>query len=334
VGACAISTQVPLLRSHPALFFAGLFYGIAQGISPAWLFQGLERMAMAAAFEVAGKLAGLAAIFLFVRAAADSWKVVVFYSLAPVLTCGCALWMMYRQLRLRFPTVPMIRRALKIGWPMFLLRGGMATYSVANVLILALFAPVGVVGYYASAAKLSQAIGGLLMPIRDAFYPRLSHLATRSPKENERLTRISAVIESGCGAMLSILTWACAGILIKTVFGPSFAGAAPILQILAVLPLIFALTDAIGFQTLLPAGKESLLTKGIVAGGLINCVMAFLLAPRFQASGMAWSVVMAEAAICVILVCIVARTTNLFRGPEPDPLFTAMLADGPGRTHK
>jgi O-antigen/teichoic acid export membrane protein len=64
---------------------------------------------------------------------------------------------------------------------------------------------------------------------------------------------------------------------------------------------------------LLPAGKEAIVTKAVVAGGLVNLAFAFVLAPRFLGKGMAVSVVLAEAAVCGILVCIVARTTKLFR---------------------
>jgi PST family polysaccharide transporter len=336
--AWAVSTQVPLLRSHPRLLCAGLVYGVAQGIAPLWLFQGLERMTLAATLEVAGKLSALVAIFLFVHAPSDEWKVLAFQSFAPVITAVVGIWMAHRLISFRLPTFAMIWQALRGGWPMFLLRGGMATYSTANVLILAMFAPASIVGYYASAEKLSKAIIGLLMPIRDAFYPRLSHLAAHSPKESERLTRISALIEGGCGLILCVLTWSCASIIVKTVFGKSFGEAVPILQILAALPLIFSLSDAIGFQSLLPAGKESIVTKVMVAGGLVNCSLAFFFAPRFQGSGMAISVVIAEAAVCTIMVVIVARTTKLFRRRSTDSAdgvsFTSVLVEMPTRTHE
>jgi polysaccharide transporter, PST family len=334
----AIATQVPLLRSHPRLLCAGLVYGVAQGITPLWLFQGLERMTLAASLEVAGKLSALAAIFLFVHAPSDEWKVLVFQSFAPVVTAVVGIWMAHRLISFRMPTSSMIWQALRGGWPMFLLRGGIATYSTANVLILAMFAPASIVGYYASAEKLSKAILGLLLPIRDAFYPRLSHLAAHSPKESERLTRISALIEGGCGLILSVVTWVCASIIVKTVFGKSFEGTVPILQILAALPFIFSLSDAIGFQSLLPAGKESLVTKAIVAGALVNCSLAFFFAPRFQGSGMAISVVIAEVVVCAIMVVIVARTTKLFRRRSTDPAdgvgFTSALVEVPTRSRE
>ena len=115
-------------------------------------------------------------------------------------------------------------------------------------------------------------------------------------------------------------------------------GAVPILRILAVLPFIFSLADAIGFQSLLPAGKELLATKAIVAGALVNVSLATFLAPRFQGHGMAISVVITEAAVCTILVCIVARTTKLFRRRNIDQAevvsFGPALADVPARINK
>ncbi len=309
--ALVASTQVPLLRSHPRLLCAGLVYGVAQGMMPTWLFQGLERMALASFLEITSKVAALGAVFLFVHSPSDEWKVLAFQSLAPAVSVLGGIWVAHRYLTLYLPTFHMVRESIKAGWKMFLLRSGFATYSTANVLILAMFAPAGIVGFYASAEKLSKAIVGLLLPIRDAFYPRLSQLAAHSMMENRRLTQISAYIEIGAGALLSVATFACAHLIVRIVFGPTFQAAVPILQILAVLPFITSLADAIGLQTLLPAGKESLVMIAIVAGGLVNLAFAVMLAPRFMAEGMAVAVALAECAVCIVLVCIVARTTTL-----------------------
>jgi PST family polysaccharide transporter len=321
VIALAVSTQVPLLSSHPKLLSAGIIYGVAGGLSPIWLFQGLERMALVASLEVSSKVAALGAILLFVHSPSDEWKVLAFQSAAPVVTMLVGFWMAHRLLTLYLPSLAMVWRALRMGWPMFLLRSGATTYSTGNVIILALFAPASIVGYFASAEKLAKAMTGLLMPIRDAFYPRLSQLAAHSHGENQRLTRISALIEVGCGLILSIAAFAGAHVIVRIVFGRTFEPAVALLQILALHPFITSLADAIGFQSLLPAGKEAIVTKAIVVGGLVNLASAFVLAPRFLGKGMAVSVVLAEAAVCGILVYIVARTTKLFRrgtGAEAD----------------
>jgi PST family polysaccharide transporter len=328
VIALAVSTQVPLLSSHPKLLSAGIIYGVAQGMSPIWLFQGLERMALAASLEVSSKVAALGAILLFVHSPSDEWKVLAFQSLAPVVTVLVGFWMAHRLLTLYLPSLDMVWHSLRTGWPMFLLRSGAATYSTANVLILALFAPASIVGYFASAEKLAKAITGLLMPIRDAFYPRLSHLAAHSFVESQRLTRLSALIEVGAGLMLSVATFAGAHVIVRIVFGRTFEPAVVLLQILALHPFITSLSDAIGFQSLLPAGKEALVTKAIVVGGLANLAFAFVLAPRFLGKGMAVSVIVAEFAVCAVLVSIVARTTAFFRREVPCNTDKAGFAQG------
>jgi polysaccharide transporter, PST family len=319
VVALVVSTRVPLLRLHPLLLCAGLVYGVAQGMAPIWLFQGLERMTLAATLEVSSKVAALGAIFLFVHSPRDEWKVLAFQSLAPVVTVLAGMWMAHRLLAMYLPSMAMVWKSLKDGWPMFLLRSGAASYSVCNVLILAMFAPASIVGYFASAEKLAKAITGLLMPIRDAFYPRLSQLAVHSIKESQRLTRISALIEIACGLILTVGTFAGAHILVRIVFGHNFDAAVPILQLLSIIPLLTALGDAIGFQSLLPAGKENIVTMAILLGGVVNLAFAVLLAPRFQGIGMAVSVDIAETAVCVTLVWVVARTTTFFRKEVSSP---------------
>jgi polysaccharide transporter, PST family len=318
--ALAVSTRVPLLRAHPRLLYAGLVYGVAQGMTPTWLFQGLERMTLASFLEVISKVGALGAIFLFVHSPGDAWKVLAFQSLAPMVSILWGFWVVHLFLTLYMPTFDMVWESIKAGWKMFLLRSGFATYSTANVLILAMFAPAGIVGYYASAEKVSRAIAGLLLPIRDAFYPRLSQLAAHSVKENQRLTRISAYIEIGAGVFLSVATCAGAHLIVRLLFGPKFDAVVPVLQILAWLPFVASLSDAIGLQTLLPAGKELLVMIAILAGGVVNVAFAVILAPRFMAEGMAVSVILAEVAVCGVLVWTVARTTALFQKQGPRPL--------------
>ena len=86
------------------------------------------------------------------------------------------------------------------------------------------------------------------------------------------------------------------------------------------------------------AGKGGLGAKGIVAGALVNVSLAAFLAPRFQGIGMAIAVVVTEVAVCTILVCIVAKTTRLFRRQRPERVdavsFSPVLADVPTRNHE
>lgn len=48
-------------------FSAGVFFAIAQSLSPLWYFQGLERLRLVAVLDIAGKLLAVAGILAFVR---------------------------------------------------------------------------------------------------------------------------------------------------------------------------------------------------------------------------------------------------------------------------
>ena len=91
--------------------------------------------------------------------------------------------MAYRTIPFCAPNLALIGEAFRLGWPMFVFRSGESLYGVGNVFVLGLFAPPAVVAYFASAEKISKAIFGLLNPIRESLYPRLSSLARYSGQD-------------------------------------------------------------------------------------------------------------------------------------------------------
>ena len=58
-----------------ALFWASTIWGVCQGINMLWFFQGLERMRLASALEIGGKVMATLSIFVLVRKPDDGWKV-------------------------------------------------------------------------------------------------------------------------------------------------------------------------------------------------------------------------------------------------------------------
>ncbi|MDQ6664686.1 MAG: flippase [Acidobacteriota bacterium] len=306
---------IPLLRDNPRLLLAGLFYALAQGFLPLWFFQGLERMRVAAALEISGKIVALAGLFIFVHAPADGWKVLALQGLAPALSSVAGIWLAYRAIPFRAPSLELVREALRTGWPMFLFRGGESLYGAGNAFILGLFAPPVVVGYFSSAEKMGKAAFGLLNPIREALYPRLSHLAIHNPARGASLARLGAVVMGLGGLFTGGLLYLAAPVLIRILMGHAFDPAVQVLRILSVLPFLLSFTYSIGLQWLWPLGRDGVVNRIILMAGVLNVCLAFLLARRFMHLGMAWSVVASETFVCVCLVTIVVRSTAFFDSP-------------------
>lgn len=311
VVAFLASRFLPVVEKRPELLVAGLVYAVAQGFAPLWFFQGLEQMRLAAALELSGKVAALVGLFLFVHGPTDDWKVLALTAVAPALSTTVGLALAYRRIPVHLPSAMLVRGALVMGAPMFLFRSAESLYGVGNVFLLGLFTTPEIVGYFAAAEKIAKAAFGLLNPIREAIFPRLSHLAVRGGEEAAGpLARLGAAVMISGGAMLGAGLFFFAPLATKLLLGGEFTPAVEALRILAILPFLLSITYSVGFQWLLPFGKDAVINQIILAAGLTNVVLSFLLARPFLHIGMAWAVVASEAFVAVSMVTVVSRTTG------------------------
>lgn len=316
VVAVIASHWIPILRDNPRLLAAGMLFACAASFSPVWFLQGMEKLRVAAALDISGKLIGLAGVLLVVHSSEDGWKVLAVQALAPGLATAVTLLIMYREIPFRAPTLSLVREAMLEGWPMFLLRSGSSLYSIANVFVLGLVAPAVSVGYFASAEKLYNASIGFLTPIQDSLYPRLSHLTGHSEGEARHLARIGAVLVCLIGLGLWVFLFFGAPILVPLFMGKGFEPAVTVLRILSFIMPFGGLAVA-GTQWLLPLGREKEVNRIIFSGGLLNVAIAFLLASKFGHIGMACSVLVAEVYVGLGMLWLVTRRTSFWDSALP-----------------
>ena len=101
----------------------------------------------------------------------------------------------------------------------------------------------------------------------------------------------------------------------RLLLGAEFEPAIEVLRILSVLPLLLSITYSIGFQWLLPFGKDAVINQIILTAGLLNLALSFLLARPFGHIGMAWAVVSAEAFVSISMVTAVWRASGTWTAP-------------------
>jgi PST family polysaccharide transporter len=331
ICAAFAATKIPILRAHPLLVIAGLCYAVFQGFAPLWFFQGLERMKLCAVLEIVGKMAGCICIFVFIHSPDDAWKVLAFQALAPAITSFLGLALAFRAIPCVRPRFHLFRSAFVQGWPMFLLRGGESLYSVGNSFILGLFVSTTFVGYFAGADKIARAAFGLLIPIRDVLFPRMSSLASKSFEKAERLARHGMVLMAAGGILLGAVQWIFAPTIVRILMGPEFAPAVSVLRIEAAYPILVSVACSLGMQWLVPLGYDRLVLRVTLIAGILNIVLATLLAPHFAHVGMAWGVVTTESFVSISFLITVARTCPLWgkrkgsRNSQPETCENAQI---------
>ena len=302
-----LESWIPLFRANPLFLWAAVFWAVAQSFSMLWYYQGFERMRLVAALDVVGRAAATAGIFIMVRHPADGWKVLVLQGSGSLLSVIVATALVYREIPVRLPNWRLVRDTLRMGWSMFLFRSSMSLYGAGNAFILGLFASPEAVGFYAGAEKLARALMGLLVPVHQSLYPRLSNLVQHNRPAANRLARFSMFLMSSIGMALSLAAFLGAPWAVPFILGNRFGASIPVLQIMAALPLLDALGTMFGVLWMVPLGLDRLFNRIILAGGALNLVLAVALAPRFAQIGMAAAVVATEIFVTLALYATLRR---------------------------
>lgn len=319
--AFVISHWIPTFREHPKLLWAGVFWALAAGFNPMWYFQGIERMRLVATLHVGAKALAVVGILVWVKKPEDGWTVLALMGVTSFFSTVAALTIAYREVPMRLANWARVLEALRLGWTMFLFRSAVSLYTVGNAFILGLFAPPHIVGYYASAEKISKAFLGLLGPISQALYPRLSHLAQHSRAEAARLARVGVYVIGLGGMLMGLAAFVFAPLLVPRILGEGYEPAIGVLRVLALLPPLIALSNVLGIQWMLPLGLDRPFNAIILGAGLVNLTLAVLLAPRFAHFGMAWAVVISE-------MLVTGGIYLLLRKRALDPFSYGRVAEG------
>src|SRR5882757_403507 len=290
-----------------ALFWASTIWGVCQGINMLWFFQGLERMRLASALEIGGKVMATLSIFVLVHKPDDGWKVMAAQCVGCVVAHGVTVVLAYREVGFRWPTPSSVWDALRLGSSMFLFRAVQVLSGSVNRLVLGSVAPVAVLGEYAGAEKITRVFQQGMWPVNQALYPKLTQQAQNNPRGALKTVRLSLLFLGGLGAFLGLGVFFGAPFLVHLILGPAFQEAVPVLRVFSLWIPLIALTTVIIFQLLLPNHLDNQFNFVNVTAGLLGIGAALLLAPRFGAIGIAWAAVSAQTYTLAALSFILWR---------------------------
>ena len=290
-----------------ALFWSSTIWGVCQGINMLWYFQGLERMRLASALEIGGKVVATLSIFALVHNPADGWKVMAAQCVGCVVAHGVTVVLAYREVGFVWPTFSSVLHALRLGWSMFLFRAIQGLTGSLNGLVLGWVAPMAVLGQYAGAERISRVFQQGLWPINQALYPNLTKRMRDNRHDAMKMVRLSIFFLGGLGLLFGLILFLGAPLLVHVVLGDAFHESIPALRVFSLWIPLIALSTVIIFQLLLPNQMDHQFNVVLLTAGLLGFGCALLLAPRLQAVGIAWSIVVAQLYTLIACSVLLAR---------------------------
>lgn len=303
---------IPQLRHTGALLAVTFLYVFGTTLFPLWLFQGLEKLKLAAALVGTARLFTVPALFLFVRSSSDYVKAGAIQASVEAVAAVLALPWLIRGAGLvwKKPSFSDVLGSLKQGWPLFL-SGSALFVSTSNATVILGFTAGQVqVGYFSAADKLIKAAVGALNPIGQALYPHLTSIKARSKDHALRLIRKSFVAMGVLALLISLITFVFARPICDIVLGHSFSQSAIVLEWLSPLPLLLALTNILGTQTMLVFEMDRAFTR-IMLRNVALALPLIILASAFWGATGAAAATSSMAALLVLAMAAALHAQGL-----------------------
>ena len=314
-----VSTFQDYGSSRFTLLSLAYLINFGDAITLSWFFVGREAPLGLVVTSLASRALTLPIVALLVRSSADL-EVAVFLVTLPALLGGAlALPWALRSFHFTFqlPSMRSLWSELRDGLTATL-SGVAASVNQPLTVVLLGSATVGAsIGEYGTALVVVTAGKQLLMPLSQVAYARTSFLEGQTPGGlvDARTRAVLWVCAWGALASLGLLIGA--PLLTTVLFGRAFAGAAVLIRIMSILPLLFICGQSVGTQFLFLAGKGRVVVAAMAAGNLACLGSVLLLTDRFQANGAAVSLVIGEAVAAGLMVWAGNLTRKEMRTSAP-----------------
>lgn len=270
--------SVPKYRGYWPLYAVSFLQVVGWALSPNWLLQGLQRMRLVAISDYGAKIASIGLLFVLVKARGD-------YITAASLQAGSFLMaaligllcvFLIAKVRLTRTSLASMLEAMRGGLPVFFSMVSVTVVASSNTIILGSLAPYREVGYMSMAMRLIIAIRALLNPVSSVVYPHLSKLAAQSPEAGiaflrRQLLWIGLPFLGVSIGQLLFGPW-----LVRLLFGPEYAESGILLQLMALTPVVYAVSTCFG-NYMLAFGYQKEWSRIILTGTVLNFALLALL---------------------------------------------------------
>ena len=276
---------------------------VSAGIDVSWLFIGLEDFKKNVVRNTVVKIVGLILILLFVKGKKD----VFLYALILSITQFTGQLLMFPYVyNLVDVKIPHLKEMVKIFLPVFLMfipQIGIQVYTVMNKIFLGILDTKVQTGYFDVSDKISRIAVTIPLSVISVMYPRISNLYSKNDEifAKEEIVKTIQIVHLVsfplCMGIVGCSKW-----MIPWFFGKGYLPVIKIVSIMASIVIIMSFSTAIGDLYLLAKNHMKAYIRAIFAGSCISVIGNFLLIPILHAIGAAYSVVLAELIVLIVML--------------------------------
>lgn len=284
-------------------------------IFPVWYFQGIQQMKFITVFNLIARIVSVAGIFSLVQTSGDYGLAAFLQSFTPLLAGIISLAVLAKRNPALFclPSWMEIKAKLCDGWDIFVSTLFINLYTNSNVFILGIMTNDTVVGHYAAASKLIEAVKGLLAPISNAIFPHISVLYKESKDKAVRfLCRMTRWV-GGASFAISLIVFVFAEEIVPLIMGSAYGESVLLLRIISFLPFIIGLSNIFGVQAMVAFGMQRVFSRILMASAVVNFVLVLPMIYLWQDVGLSITVVVVEICVTVSMYAVLRKNQIIIR---------------------
>lgn len=279
-----------------------LVYLLAYGFGPAWYFIGRSRLVVFSIYDIAVRLTGTAALFVF-SGQLDLAGVLWIYLVTSLLNTLGPNLVILKTVGFRGTGLHQVLSALRTGFPFFAVKGVSNLTGYLPTLLLGTTQPMSMIGLYASADRALRAGSGAASAGLNAFFSGAVTLHSADSGRGRREIFLLTTLIGFAALVVSAVTAIFAEQIVNLLFGEEFSASAGILQVLVwALPLrVTAL--ALSTLVLIPAGRERAVLRNVTISVVVLVLAGTPLIFFFGLTGTPYAVLLSEFALFGLHLC-------------------------------
>lgn len=283
-------------------------------IDVTWLLNGCEEFMIPMMRSACTRLAGMAAIVLFVRGEGDVW-IYVAANAVPCLLNALLVWPFVG--RYVDAIKPSLRGALSHLRPnlvLFVPVVAVSLYTLLDKVMLGALAGMTQSGLYDYAENVSKMPLAVVTALGAVVLPRMTEVIAAGRREEAKRLVSTTMWFMECVALaLCFGIVAVADDFALLFFGEGYGECASLMGVLSVIIPLISATNVIGVQYLVPSGRDRQFTLSVLAGAVVNIAINVAFIPSYGAMAAAVATVSAEVVVLLAQALMVRGELGLSR---------------------
>ena len=269
-------------------------------ITPNWFYQGMQELYRVAIFNFVSKLLFTISILFVIREQKDYLLQPLILSISSIVVAAASFLWAIKKYEIKIYTVGMAE-ILRVLWrekTIFFSGVVISLYTTTNIIILGMVQTTRDVAFFSAASKMiiiSQTL--ISTPLSLSLFPFIGESFGQGRLNGiERVKKITPFI-TVFTFLAGVGVWLFAPLIIRIFFGDAFQEATAVLRILSFVPLIIAMSDLLGIQTMINLDMDKPFFKITFIGAIFGLFLNFALSKYYGAEGTAWAWVLSEIVI-------------------------------------